>query len=200
MKKILCFLFIFTLCLTVIGCQESVKKNADDAANQKNKYEVNEGKNMNGIDIYDFEFIQKAPEAEKKHPLNEVIKVYFSEWNISKSNKIAIDIANNQIYKDPRMSSLGVDSIYEPINVSDTINVLKILEEHAVQNWDPDFSFEKPGSYKDGYSWKLWLQFEDGTVEKHSGAGTRKKEITPKNFNEFAADLNRFVNDRLEEK
>ncbi|MEN1966514.1 hypothetical protein WMZ97_00430 [Lentibacillus sp. N15] len=29
----------------------------------------------------------------------------------------------------------------------------------------------RPNSYQDGYSWSLWLQFEDGTVEN-----TKEKE------------------------
>lgn len=203
MKKIFCFLFIITLCLTVIGCQESTKKNADDPTDQQNKDEVmngNEGKDMNGIDIYDFAFIKMAPKSKGKHSLNEVIKIYFTEGGFSSGNTIAIDVANNILYKNPSMDSQGLSTNDGTIKLNDSENVINILEKHNIQEWKHNYTFEDPGSYQDGYSWMLRLQYEDGTVEEYHGEGTRKNKIIPKNFEEFAAELNSFVNERLEEK
>jgi len=202
MKKIFCFLFIFTVSLTVIGCQESAKKHTDDATNQKNTVNVNGGngeKDMDRIDIYDFAFIKKAPESKEKQPLEKVIKVYFSEWSRS-DTKIAIDVANNDLYINPRMDSLGLRFNEGTVKINDAENVINIFKKYNLQEWKRDYTFEDPASYRDGYSWSLWLQFENGTVEKHVGQGTDIDEITPKNFHEFAAELNRFVNERLEEK
>lgn len=201
MKKFFCFLFIITVCFTVIGCQESATNNPT-----KQKYdeeviaEIRE-KAINGINIYDFEFINEAPKSKEKHLLQEVIKVYFNEGSYdSGSNPVAIDVANEEIYRDPRMSSLGVDSNKGSVRVSDAKNVINILKKHTVQEWKNDYTFQDPGSYQDGYGWSLRLQFEDGTVEIYHGQGTDKDKITPKNFEEFAAELNRFVHDRLKEK
>lgn len=49
----------------------------------------------------------------------------------------------------------------------------------------------------DGYSWRLRLQFKDGTVEKHSGEGTNVEKLILENFRDFAKGLRSFVEDRL---
>ncbi|MGY0692063.1 hypothetical protein ACW2QC_04620 [Virgibacillus sp. FSP13] len=204
MKGIFYFLAIFTVCLAVIGCQTFTKKNGDDDANsQKIKDEVNEGnggKDMNGIDIYDFAFIRKAPDAKEKHPLQEVIKVYFSDWSISEMNEIAIDVANKEIYKNPSMRNRGLRFNDGTVKINNAEQVMEILEKHDVQEWKQDYTFEDPATYQDGYSWNLWLQFEDGTVEKYGGQGTDKEDITPGNFDEFVTDWSEFVDERLGEK
>ncbi|WP_106496546.1 hypothetical protein [Lentibacillus sp. Marseille-P4043] len=204
MKRIFYFLVIFTVCLTVIGCQTSTKKNGDDDADsQKIKDEVNDGnrgKDMNGIDIYEFAFIGKAPEAKEKHSLRKVIKVYFSDGSISEMNEVAIDVASKEIYKNPSMRNRGLRFNNGTIKFYEAEQVMEILEKHEVQKWKRNYTFEDPTSYQDGYSCSLWLQYEDGTVQKYRGEGTDKDDITPDNFDEFAADLSNFVDERLGEK
>ncbi len=55
-----------------------------------------------------------------------------------------------------------------------------------------------PTTTDDGVGWSLYLQFEDGTVEKHKGSGTAMKSITPENFDDFFNELSDFVDERLE--
>ena len=76
--------------------------------------------------------------------------------------------------------------------------MFEILEKYEVQSWKRDYTFEDPETYQDGYSWSLWLQFADGTVEKHSGEGTDAEKLTPDNFQEFAKELRSFVEEKLE--
>lgn len=114
------------------------------------------------------------------------------------SDTIAIDVTNNEIYVDPSWTTLGVDTFDEPVPVNDVQNVLEILEEYNVQDWKKDYTVENPEDYEDGFSWRLWLQFEDGTVEKHGGSGT-EDGITPENFDGFFTELNEFVSGKLEE-
>ena len=116
----------------------------------------------------------------------------------SLSDTIAIDVTNNEIYVDPSWTTLGVDTFDEPVPVNDVQNVLEILEEYNVQDWKKDYTVENPEDYEDGFSWRLWLQFEDGTVEKHGGSGT-EDGITPENFDGFFTELNEFVAGKLEE-
>jgi hypothetical protein len=65
-----------------------------------------------------------------------------------------------------------------------------------VPSWKRDYTFEDPNSYQDGYSWSLWLQYEDGAVSKHFGEGTSVAEITPENFESFVAELRSFIDQR----
>lgn len=153
---------------------------------------------MNSIDIYDFSYIKKAPEAKKKHDLEKVIKIYMNENDSSLNKGFAIDFKESHVYVDTGMGSRGIrTSREEPVNVIDINGVIDILKKYDVQNWKENYTFEDPDSYQDGYSWKLWLQFEDGTVEKHTGSGTDVKKITPDNFSAFRKELTNFVDENL---
>ncbi|WP_051359400.1 hypothetical protein [Paucisalibacillus globulus] len=183
------FLFLY-------GCSESDIIEKD---NQGTNEENEKGNNieMNGIDIYDFYYLNKAPAAEQKHSLDDVIKVFFSEWSMTGGNTMAIDIENGEIYKEPRWTKLGVDSLEKPVKVEDVNQVIEVLQKYEVQDWKTDYTFEDPSTYEDGYSWRLWLQFKDGTVEKHSGEGTEKEKLTPEEFEYFVDELIKYVDERL---
>lgn len=71
------------------------------------------------------------------------------------------------------------------------------MTKHGVQDWNSDYTFEDAESYEDGYSWRLWLQFEDGTVEKHFGKGTSKEKLTPEKFESFAEELYQFQENKV---
>lgn len=177
MRKIFLIFFVIIACL---GCQDSKEHEIDEA-------------------IFEFENIVRAPEATKKHAINDVIKIYFSEWTFDDPYEpIAIDIKNNEIYVNPSINirEFRADDSFQ---ISDANKILEILEKYDVQSWEKDYTFEDPDTYQDGYSWSLWLQFEDGTVEKHSGEGTDVEKLTPKNFREFARELTKFVEVELEE-
>ncbi|MEI3614672.1 hypothetical protein [Pseudogracilibacillus sp. SO30301A] len=206
MKKQLSYLSIFIICLLLLGCQSSTNQDKDETTGQKdiNEKELNsndsEGNHVTQKDIFDFRHIDKAPEATEKHPIKEVIKVFFDEWSIDVPYEaVAIDVQNNEIYINPIISGRGFRARGGIVEINGADQVHEILEKYDVQEWKTDYTFEDPGTYEDGYSWKLWLQFEDGTVEKHSGKGTDVKKLTPDNFREFAKDLGNFVEEKLKE-
>jgi len=99
------------------------------------------------IDVFDFAFIKKAPEATEKHDLEEVIKVYFNENDSSQNKGFAIDIEEGHVFIDTGMGSRGVC----------TSIVIDILHKHHIQDWKEDYTFESPDSYQDGYGWQPWL-------------------------------------------
>ena len=186
MKQFIYPLLIAMTTLFLLGCQDKkIEINDENGGNDTYEY-----------DIYDFSFIDKAPETKERHSINNVIKVLFDKNNSSISNTIAIDVYNKEIYIEPSWSTLGVDTFDEPVGVNDIEEVLGILEKYEVQDWETDYTFEDPLTYEDGLSWNLWLQFGDGTVEKHHGSGT-KDGITPENFEEFFTELNDYVEERL---
>ncbi|UTR15529.1 hypothetical protein MM221_02770 [Salipaludibacillus sp. LMS25] len=189
-KKVSYFLLIVS-CLVIPGCEET---------NEPKIFEkFDEGK-LSQVDIFDFENLGKAPEATEKQPINKVIKVFFDEWSFDAPYEpIAINIKSNEIYVNPSLSLHSFSSYEETIHISEAETVLDILEKYNVQEWERNYTFEDPDTYEDGYSWSLLLQFEDGTVEKHSGTGTDSDDITPDNFDDFAKELNDFVNERLDD-
>lgn len=179
MRKMFIILLVIITCF---GCQESFSKGEIDEI------------------VFDFKKIGKAPEATEKQEIDKVIKVYFNENDSSLDKGFAIDLEDENVYINPRMGSRGIrTSIEEPVHVSDIDGVLEVLKKYNVQKWKDDYTFESPDSYQDGYGWQLWLQFEDGTVEKHKGSGTKKDKVTPDNFNEFSKELRSFIEGKLKD-
>ena len=186
MRKVRLSFAIICICFLVMGCHNLQEKDKGEP-------------NMSNKELYDIYFLFEAPKATEKHELSEVIKIAFSVGGSSNDNEIAIDIEKHIIHIAPWMSTLGVTSLGESDYIEDIEKVLNILEKYNVQDWKEDYTFEDPSSYEDGFAWSLYLQFEDGTVERHKGSGSFAEEITPDNFNEFYNELNDFVEERLEE-
>lgn len=182
----ICFLVISGLFL--IGCQDiSDKKNPD----------LNEQENIND----DFKHIAKAPEAKEKQSIDKVTKVFFDESTFDKPYEaVAIDVENNEVYANPIISRRGLRAQDGILQISDADNVLSILEKYNIQSWDKEYTSDDTETYEDGYSWKLWLQYEDGTVEKHKGKGTNVEKVTPYQFDDFSKELSSFSARHLQNK
>src|SRR5690625_3272383 len=123
-------------CMILAGCNHS----EDD---------IKENEVMRNIDIYNFYYINRAPDATEKHDLDEVIKFYFSTDSPIRG-KIAINIENNEIYKKPRHSFNGIDTLEEPITFEDKESLLNILEKYSIQEWKEDYTTEDSDTYQDG--------------------------------------------------
>lgn|SRR5690606_13099208 len=122
MKKVSYFFIALIVCLLLFGWQEYGKENVGKVTKQDGEIKSsggNEGKEMkrNEYDIYDFAFIRKAPKSKVKRDLNKVIKIFFNENDIDENYAIAIDVKNSEIYIEPCMSALGVDSLYGTIRL-----------------------------------------------------------------------------------
>ncbi|MEN2769079.1 hypothetical protein [Ornithinibacillus xuwenensis] len=190
MRNILIYSFVFITCLFLVACQSSDDKAEPDSSENA----------MNQVDIFDFKYIQQAQEATEKHAIDEVIKVFFDESSNDQPYKaVAIDVENNEIYRNPIISRRGLRAQDGVTTVENSHEVQDILKKYAVQDWKSDYTFEDAESYEDGYSWRLWLQFEDGTVEKYAGKGTDKEKLTPEKFDDFAQALYQFQKDKIAE-
>ncbi|GLO67434.1 MULTISPECIES: hypothetical protein [Oceanobacillus] len=206
MSKSIKYLLLIVASFFLISCQQSEgtsgnDKTDSDTTKEQNKVDEGEDDNMSEIDIYDFKNIEKAPKAAEKQPLDNVIKIFFDETSIDDPYQaIAIDIKNNEIYKNPIISRRGLRAQDGVIEVNNTAEVNNILEKHNVQNWEEDYTFEDAETYEDGYSWRLWLQYEDGTIEKHGGKGTDIVKLTPDNFTAFVDELREFEKRKIEGK
>lgn len=158
---------------------------------------IKEDEVLSNIDIYDFYYIKKAPAANKKYDLEEVIKFYFST-NSPTSLRIAIDIKNNEIFINPRFSTNGLITSKGTVLFEDKEILLNILKKNKIQDWKADYRTEDPKSYTDGYGWYLILQFEDGTIEEHRGHGPND-DIFPEQFEEFVEEIDQLAKDSLGE-
>ncbi len=192
MKRHYYLFSIIILCLILVGCKDTKDENINDGAIHE-KPDTKKEEVVDGMDIFDFYFINRAPKASKKHPLDELIKIYFS------SKGVAIDVENQEIIEAPRFATNGVATFEEPLPFNDKEGLLEILEKHNVQDWKDDYTTEDPDSYQDGYGWMMLLQFEDGTIERYKGNGTDKVTVFPENFDEFAEEMEVFKMDKIEE-
>src|SRR5699024_6496031 len=99
---------LLSICMFITGCEkkEGLKEinTADD-------------------ELFDIYYIKEAPITNEKHSITEVIKVVFSMSDSSTGDTLAIDIEENEVYIDPWMSSLGVNTIYGTIIFVDAYNV-----------------------------------------------------------------------------
>ncbi len=178
---------IIILCLILVGCKDTNDEAIHEQPDTK-KEEVADGR-----DIFDFYYINRAPEATEKHPLNELIKIYFS------TKSVAIDVENQELIEKPRFATNGVATFEDPLPFTDKEGLLEILEKYNVQEWKEDYTTEDPDTYDDGYGWMMLLQFEDGTIERYKGAGTEEETVFPENFDEFAEEMETFKDDHIKE-
>ena len=149
---------------------------------------------MNQYEVHNFTFIDYLPETKMKKDLNKVKRIYFTDWSMSETNTTAINIVSKTIYIDSFDFNQDVETKEGPIHTPDVNKVLDILEEYDVQKWRRTYTFRNPDAFQDGYSWKIVMQFDDGTVEKHRGEGS----LTPENYDEFLHEFNKFIDDRRE--
>ena len=152
---------------------------------------------MRNIDIYDFYFINKAPKSKEKQDLNELIKFSLTTTSPIPTG-IAIDVGNNEIYKNPRHTINGVKTYEETVLFDEKETLVNILEKYRIQDWQENYTTESPDSYNHGYGWSLLLQFEDGTIETHGGQGTTDA-IFPEEFDGFVEDIDQLVKEILGE-
>lgn len=197
-KSLLLYLLVLSSCFLLLSCEQGNKNEPNNNNGENDDIEEGEGETMSQEDALQFENIGKAPESDTKKPINEVAKVVFTESSLDAAYEpIAVNLLSNEIYINPTISIHRFSSYDDTVQMDDVEKVKELLEKYDVQDWEKDYTFEDPETYEDGYSWRLWLQFEDGTVEKHKGAGTSKKEVTPENFEEFSTELRQLVNASL---
>src|SRR5699024_12312982 len=113
----------------------------------------------------------------EKQPLSKVIKLAFTQNDSSLGNTIAMDLENNTIYIDPWMSSMGINYKDESKPIDDIDEAVNIIEKYNVQDRKEDYSYEDASSYEDGNARSIYLQLEDGTVERLKGTGYLRTEI-----------------------
>lgn len=192
------YLVLSGILILLLGCQGNFNNIRKKPIEHKENIQEGEENNVNKINVFEFKHIDKAPVASEKQPMDKVIKIYFSEWSIDeRPYSTAIDIEMNEIYAYPVIGRRGLRAREGIVEIEGAEIVKEILEKYDVQSWKSDYTFEDPDSYVDGYSWSLWLQYEDGTVEKHTGEGTDVENLTPEKFRPFVEELTKFVEEKL---
>lgn len=89
MRKLLVGSLVLFACFVLMSCKQA--PNEEIVEDEEATY-----------DIYDFYFINRAPAATEKHPLDKLIKIYYS------TKSVAIDVGNHELYEIPRFATNGV--------------------------------------------------------------------------------------------
>lgn len=157
--------------------------------------------NVGDEDTMDFAFINGAPKTEVNHEVDDIIKMYATRSTFDElKTPIAIDIEKNEIYIEPNIHSFGVVFGERRKEVNDTYKVIDLFEKHNVLSWNHYYANVKDyHSYEDGVSWRILVQYADGTIETFRGQGTQFNEITPENYNDFMNELENYVDGHLKE-
>jgi len=153
---------------------------------------------MQKNEIYGFENLNKAARTEAVQPLKNAIKILFKESeDMQEKNVVAIDMGNKELYLKPDLASIDFTTADYAMSDEEIKDVLGILKKYNVQEWNKKYSDgEDEENYSDGYGWNLYIQYEDGTVESHSGKGMSKVDSIPAEFDKFISELTTFVKER----
>ncbi len=183
MKQAFHYLLPLFVCLFLFGCGKAL-----------NEDEMNDELDELG-EVFDFKFLNRAPETAEDKPINDVIKIFFHETSIDEPYEaVAIDLEKGEVYGKPSLSIRGVtgDSIVHSEHVDE---VYDLLEKYDVSTWETEYIVGDPDAYEDGYSWRLMMQFKDGTVKTYKG---NDEESKPDNFDEFSRELHEFSRSQLD--
>lgn len=206
MRKLYVIVFIIVAYVFLAGCQfgDTVESYINVEATEEllnKEKEVRQYPDVGDEDIFDFAFVNGAPETEESHEVNDIIKMYATTWSIDElHHPIAIDIKNHEIYIEPEVKLFGVEFEIGRKKVDDIEIVLELFDKYEVLSWQNYYSNVKDHhSYEDGSSWKLLVQYEDGTIETFRGSGTRFSDIIPENYTDFMNELADYVAGHLDE-
>lgn len=199
MKQAFHYLLTISVCFLLFGCgqalnEDKVNDESDELGEVEKDDEGGETE-MNEDEVFDFKFINRAPETTEDKPIDDVIKIFFHETsNDDPYEAVAIDLEKGEVYGKPSLSIRGVtgDVVVDSEHVDD---VYDILETYDVSTWEIEYIVGDPDAYEDGYSWRLMMQFKDGTVKTYKG---NDEETKPDNFDEFKRELHEFSQSELE--
>src|SRR5699024_3559316 len=187
---------ILSMIVWIVGCQTDTG-NTDAESQQSSHTEEKDGEEpMDPKDIFTFKNIEHAPVATEDHELSKVIKVFFNEWSFDDPyQSVAVDIGNNEIYMRPIISQTGLNARGGIVEINNGEEIISILEKYQVQDWKTAYMDADAEEAEDGESWSLILQYEDGSVKKHTG---NDEDLAPEGFRDLADELYQFVDDHKE--
>lgn len=139
---------------------------------QLNKDKINE--HLESIDedmLYNIAYIRKAPKSTEHHDLSDIIKIAYFEKNKSEELVIGIEMDKNLIHIEPWLGETGILSTNEKGEITDLDKVTNLLEKYNIQDWPTN---NDSFALDDSYSWALWVQFKDGSIETYRDSKSSK--------------------------
>ncbi len=188
MKKGMVYIIVILLSILFIGCKNS------------NNNTINNTSTNEKIECQDTGF-GGMPNAEKTietQPLNQMKKIYcnFVEGNATKFGEIiGMDIEKKELYINYYYTQLDDAEPTYKLSDNEIEEFLNIIETYKVQEWEQEYILKEYADSNNYYSWAVYMQNEDNTVEKHRGeANTSYSEkVKPPNYDEFRAAMIEFV-------
>jgi hypothetical protein len=190
----ICIIF----CIVLTAC-ESIKKEGEGSGMSNGKESEKSG--MSDTRADGFQELSELPKSTRQQSPDSVIKIMFYEsQNMQQKNVTALDLGNKKMYLHPKVQTVGIAEPDGTLSEDDIAEIIAILEENNVQEWKDSYQdAAENASYEDGYSWTLILEYEDRTVEWHTGSGPSKQDVVPDEFDQFTADLIAFQARKAEE-
>lgn len=149
--------------------------------------------------IKDFSRIDKLAQSANQQDTDRIVKILFYESNnMQYKNTIAIDIGNQAMYLNPKISTVGLVDADIKMTENDVKKIMDILKKYDIQSWKENYSDKKNTNVEDGYGWVLYLEYSDRTIEKHSGFGISRADVIPRNFDTFIEEITNFVDNKKE--
>src|SRR5690625_2368389 len=97
MKRSFHYLLTFFVCLLLFGCGQALNEDEEWEAEFKEEK------------LFDFKFLNSAPETTGDNPIDDVIKIYFHETsNDEPYEAVAIDIESKKVYAKHSLIISGV--------------------------------------------------------------------------------------------
>lgn len=205
MKKILCLFGALMLAALMCSCTKIIEAQpigngglpSIPSATEMNNSNFQQGSDdtLNNNPINGFDTLHTAPPASGSHETSDISKILFYEtYNQEVHNAIAVDIGSKMLYTNPDINFLDLDEPDYQMSEEDVQIVLDILQKYNVMAWDELYTEE--AEYEDGYSWIMYIQYADGTVNSFAGRGPSKNSVVPEKFDAFVDEMMEFIKTR----
>ena len=178
MRKSILLIFIIVFSTMIFACTNNIEKEEENI-------------NMSEKTICGFEDLLKEPKSDKKQDVENIIKIMFFEWYDGQNhNEVAIDIGNKTLYTEPQINFIDIDEPDYSMSNDDVKTLFNIINKNNILNWESNYI--ENGEYEDGYSWGLFIQYQDGNVNSFIGKGQTKENVVPENFDAFVNEITDF--------
>ncbi len=191
MKKRMIYVYIIILSTLLIGCEG--KNNA--STNDTTEYTENENVIDYNVEDIRFEWLPEMEYTTERKSINDMKKFvcYFAQETVyDREIMIGVNIEKKKLYVNKGMGGMDGSDSTCTLDDGDIEELLNVIEKYKIQDWEYKYETEK---YEDvdncHYAWDIYMQYGDGSVEKHCGEGYsfNKEEIKPPNYDEFRAAM-----------
>lgn len=212
MKKGVLVSIMLMICIAICACSDNNVENTtspDDTSEISNSsgdnvQNSNEGSEVtvSSQELNDFDNIAKSPLTSTEHSLSDITKImYYEYYEEQNHNQIAIDIGNKNLYTYPDIVHIRLDDPDYTMTDEDVETVQSLIDKYNVLKWDSTYGYKPDYDQCEvedgGGSWRLYIQYTDGTVSRAKGYGYYSKSH-PEGAESFIKEMLTFTHSKKE--